>query len=189
MTCEATRETMCEYLDGLLEGDRECQFKQHLADCADCRQEAEELRNTLSWVKQASDVNPPSGLRQAVLKQLAQEKQTRRFAPGFSQAVAAAAVFLVLVMGNMVPAQLAVTDKAPAVLEDYIKQAPDMEGTQEVAINTLESPTEMNRSGSIDDSAETRSNRNYRLLLNATLAPVFLLLSFLAVKKRREARP
>lgn len=201
MTCEIIRGTMCEYLDGLLEGDQEKQFEQHLTHCIECSEEAKELRNTLSWVKQAGDVNPPSGLRQNVLKQLAQENQPRRrFAPGFSQAVAAAAVFLVLVMGNMIPAQVAVTDMNSQIPEYNIKsQAPDMQSTQEVAItgvedgveeyNTLESPPETGRSYATDNSGVSRSNRNYRILLNVTLLPLFLLLSFLAVKKRQEATP
>lgn len=201
MTCEIVRESMCEYLDGLLEGERENQFKQHLAHCPECSEEAEELRNTLSWVKQVGDVTPPANLRQNVLQQLAQEQRTRRrFAPGFSQTVAAAAVFLLLLVGNMVPTQQPFTDMNPAILEYEIK---DMEGRKEMTItgaedvveedgykyNTLESPPETYRSDAIDNSGGSRSRRNYRYLLNVTLLPLFFLLSFLAVKKRQEATP
>lgn len=102
MMCSEARQLMCEYLDERLLGEAGQNFEFHLAACPSCAEEVKQLREMLAWLKQAEEVEPPADLRQKVLRELEQEKRARhfRFAPGFAQAVAAAAVLLIMVAGN-----------------------------------------------------------------------------------------
>jgi hypothetical protein len=194
MTCEIVRETMCEYLDDLLEDKQKQNIENHLASCESCSREAEELRQTIAWVKQAEDVTPPPRLRQAVLAELGREsRKHRRFAPGFSQAVAAAAVFVLLVAGNVLPSQQARTsyDAAPMGILETDLLAPMDDSDVEMGILTEGENTDGEVGRALEkEAAEDRgvllngTNRprialpgNYRLVLNLTLIPLFFLLS------------
>lgn len=206
MTCEIVRETMCEYLDELLEENQKQNVEKHLASCEPCSREAEELRQTIAWVKQAEDVTPPPRLRQAVLAELGREsRKRRRFAPGFSQAVAAAAVFVLLVVGNILPSQPARTsyDAAPMGILETDSLAPMDESDVEMGILTEGENADGGVIRALEkEEAEDRgilqngTNRprialpgDVRLLLNLTLIPLFFLLIFLTVKTRRESTP
>jgi anti-sigma factor RsiW len=212
MTCESIQATMTEYLDGLLDGSEREEFELHLEDCGKCRQEAAELKSTLSWLKQAGDITPPVGLRAAVLSQLHQERhQFRSHRAGFSQAVAAAAVFLMLVAGNVYTVQPslmkdAVQLRASEVAENY-SSAPEAddagvsimeempvqpeEGTQEGENGKVAVSGEVKTENTTTVNNFTEQSRPFplRLVLNLILAPLFLLLSGLALKKRKEATP
>lgn len=206
MTCETVREAMCEYLDDLLDVTEKQRVDTHLADCHQCREEMGELRATLTWVKQADVITPPQDLRQSVLRELSRQQQRRPWyrIPGLFQAVAAVAVMVLLIAGNMLPDQSAflmrevtsfgVTDDA-AMESDGLSGAPQddmqiqtnsLDHDANVAENSFDSD-EGNRL--LVDSDSRGSGIPWRLVLNLALAPLFILLTWLFVKKRREASP
>lgn len=210
MTCEAVKNMMCEYLDGRLADNEQEMFNGHLSDCSSCREETEELKATLTWLKQADDVAPPQNLRRSVLDQLQKEKseKQRRVAPGFSHAVAAAALFIMLLAGNIysVPSPLAKSDSALLRAEEYSLQEEALPDA-EMGVLTMDAArvgedgevgtsNTFTGSGSADDTAivgvstdRAAEQRRYpfRLALNLTAAPLLAVFSFLAVKKRKEA--
>ncbi|MCR3922496.1 MAG: zf-HC2 domain-containing protein [Firmicutes bacterium] len=105
MICEECKKKMSEYVDGLLNDVDLQEYEGHLHICSHCRHEVEITRAAVLWLQQAEDVTPPPTLRASVLTALQTEKKIRRsrFFPGFTHAVAAAAVFILLVAGNLLP--------------------------------------------------------------------------------------
>ncbi len=217
MTCEQARVAFCEYLDNELDAKELGSFESHIDSCPECRREVGELREAVDWLKQAEDVVPPTGLRQAVIEKIKKENQIKtshRFNPVIAQ-VAAAAVFIFLVAGNITlslsyPAAMPrSTDmmSAPAAQEQEV-------GTMGLEIQPESGPAEpdalpplrqaesaedsgeegMLVAGSDDDaqiSTEERSiaRRRFntpRIILNAALLPLFAVFSWLAVRKRKE---
>lgn len=105
MICEAIRVQISEYIDDELDEVSKKAVAAHLAECNDCRSIYDQTAAAVLWLKQADDVQPPETLRKNVLQQLQLEQKITsriRFMPGFRQAVAAAAVFVLLVAGNTV---------------------------------------------------------------------------------------
>ena len=116
MTCKQLQENLVDYLDGVLTGDVLAVAETHLSGCEQCREEVQELKQTLAWIKQAEDVTPPVNLRRDVLFQLKQEarKRPHRFPSWLAHATAAAAVFIMLVAGNVaLPSTMKLTSEAP----------------------------------------------------------------------------
>lgn len=104
MTCKQARQLMSKYLENGLEENENVAFRSHLAVCPGCRCQAEEIGRALDFARRVEPPSPPSNLRQAVLQQIQREAAVQRkcaFAPGFMQGVAAAAVFVLLVAGNV----------------------------------------------------------------------------------------
>lgn len=132
MICNETQQLLCEYLDDLLSGEVKKDFESHLAHCPECAEEVHQHKEMLAWVKQAECVEPPSGLRRSVLDRLEKEIHVKRFpfAPGFAQVVAAAAVFLIMVAGNLhmarIPANMA-GDAPPSVNLEMAAGSPEEE--------------------------------------------------------------
>ncbi|EEG76729.1 anti-sigma factor family protein [Dethiobacter alkaliphilus] len=202
MTCDAVRESMCEYLDGLLDEDEKQAFKAHLDQCGDCREEAEQLRTTMDWMKQAEEVTPPAGLRQNVLAELSGEQKRRsRQSSGVFQFVAAAAVFIMLVAANVLPLQpdMLTADEAPLIVAEdegrleSFGMAEEEVSSQELGIqgNNMDDDArdagDMNSQPLLDDT--DTATVNWQLILNVLLVPLFVGLVWWAVKKRREALP
>ncbi|MBS4022468.1 MAG: zf-HC2 domain-containing protein [Dethiobacter sp.] len=215
MTCELVREVICEYIDGELDIAQLETFESHLEYCMVCRREVDELRETLTWLKQAEEISPPAGLRSSVLNRLKKDKMTKnrlRFAPGFSQAVAAAAIFVFLVAGNLTLARLPAVAGLPKSLsepgQNLTLEAPTMEVQGTDAPDAAGPVEPANRQGSVDVTAEgkefsedyqvgvtdarapsglRRLTVNPRVVLNALLLPLFVVFSWLAVRKKKEA--
>lgn len=198
MTCNEVRDNMCEYLDGVLDAALQAEFTAHLDACGPCRQEADQIRSALDFVRQAGDVAPPAGLRQNVLAQLQQEKRQRRrrFAPWFPQAAAAAAIFMMLLAVNVLPATqnnaakfMDTSVEAPASLSEDHARSLEM-GNAETMSTAAEEAEDGRRI--VTDSEEVAGESNpwkVRLIFNVVLSPVFVLLALSAVKKRKEALP
>ena len=101
MTCFECKMLMSEYLDNLLSAKERAAFETHLEDCRECREEVSETRTAIQWLQQTdSAIEPPASIRTTVISALQQEKK-KHFAPGFKQFVAAAAVFIMLLVGNI----------------------------------------------------------------------------------------
>ncbi|NLM53044.1 MAG: hypothetical protein GX197_09545 [Firmicutes bacterium] len=106
MNCEQSRQYMCEYIDGILTTERQKAFEAHLAQCARCQREVDELKAAIAWLQQAKELQPPAEVRQNVLRILQGEAETKKVVRPkrvFLQATAAAAIFLLLVFGNVLP--------------------------------------------------------------------------------------
>jgi hypothetical protein len=216
MTCELVRDVICEYMDGELESGQVESFEMHLEQCAACRSEVGELRETLAWVKQAEHVTPPAGLRQAVLKRIEEEKsikRSRRFAPGFTQAVAAAAIFIFLVSGNITLTRLPGSagmpkgtfeiQSAPSIMEESTVQeleSPDAIPPEDSSVirsaskgsDKVETETTGVLVGSYDPDSGVAPGPSVfikysRVILNAVMLPLFAVFAWLAIKKRKVA--
>ncbi|MBS4032135.1 MAG: zf-HC2 domain-containing protein [Clostridiales bacterium] len=216
MTCEQLQKNIVDYLDGVLAGDALTVAETHLSDCEQCRQEIQELKQALAWIKQAEDMTPPVTLRRNVLTQLEQEarKKRHRFPSWLNHAAAAAAVFMMLVAGNLAlqsPMKLA-SEAPPSVMQEEVKmfnssandteapeeqdflRASDSGDTQNYDISSAEadgahtSTTSVSATG---DNGEQTTKRiiPYRILFNLVSIPLFLLLALLTLRKRREAMP
>lgn len=207
MICEQVKDRTGGYLDGVMDDISQKAFEAHLIECSDCKSYVEETNHAIAWVKQASDVQPPQNLRQSVLKILHVEqkaKRHRRFKPGFMQAVAAAAVFLLLITGNVLPHKLTAKNFAATQRETILMEA----GEQDDLVNPAAPPQdsvveEPNRITSAESkTTEDKQNETaallpegtkeavpYRLLLNIIGIPILIALILIGMKKRREALP
>ncbi|MDW7651196.1 MAG: hypothetical protein SCM57_07675, partial [Bacillota bacterium] len=150
----------------------------------------------------------PPRLRQNVLKELNRKNSVRhRFGGGFTQAVAAAAVFIILVAGNILPAQqgaLPKNDAPGGIFSADEAQSPEEDA--EAYTTQSESGQDMENTAADDfdgenataDSVTTRSEyesntpdspfAEFRLFLNVIGIPLLFVLGFLAVRNRRESR-
>jgi hypothetical protein len=68
MTCHEVRERTHEYLDGLMPANHAAVLEEHLKDCADCRENLEDL----AWMKQLLSVKEylPSPAREHILREV-----------------------------------------------------------------------------------------------------------------------
>jgi predicted anti-sigma-YlaC factor YlaD len=214
MTCELVRDIICEYMDGEMDDRKAESFEMHLHQCPACRNEVGELRETLAWLKQSEDVTPPPGLRQAVLETIKKEnsvRRSRRFAPGFTQAVAAAAIFIFLVTGNITltrlpgPAGLPKgsfeLQSAPGIMEEStimglesVDTVPPEDSSENRSVAKDAGPVVTETTGvpvgSYGSGAAPRPSfliRYSRVILNAALLPLFAVFAWLAIKKRKVA--
>ena len=188
MDCEKFKNTIDEYLDGILSGKELSEFQGHLSVCSACRQEVEELQSMLSWLKQASHVTPPNDLRKSVLAELKEQgRNRRRFFPGFSQAIAAA-VLIMLVVGNLyllLPSPI--SDSVP-MRAAYQEESGAATPAEDAANYTLEASD--NRQVNEKNELSTGARRNpfpSRLVLNLVLVPLFLFFFLRALQKSKEA--
>lgn len=216
MTCRQVREQMCEFLDGCLDEGLSSRFSSHLEDCVACRKEVAELRHALFFIKQAMPVEPPCGLREAVLAKIKGDHAAcrRRVPAGFSQAVAAAVVFLLVVSGNLflalpryrnqavLPGTFQGSQTGESLAEEgagsqssTVDQAKGMDqgpsrvpGGERTNLEAAPATDEDTRFilASRQDPAVERI-RVVRFVLNLVLLPLFPVLLLIAVIKRREA--
>ena len=76
MRCERINQWLGEHLDGSLDADRTREVNEHLAGCATCRRELEELRQTVALVRGLAPVAQPADLLPSVHRRLAQPRET-----------------------------------------------------------------------------------------------------------------
>lgn len=190
MSCEKFRENMAAYLDCLLSDKELCEFQAHLSVCKTCRQEAEELQSMFSWLKQAGDVTPPKDLRESVLAELKLEqgRKVRRFFPGFSQAVAAAVVFIMLVVGNLSLLPTSRVSDAVPMRAAYQEESRAATPPADAAIYTqnLRESEQFSDKSELSSEAE-RNTSSHRLALNLVLIPLFLFFAMRFQRRRKEA--
>jgi len=195
VSCEKFAEKMDAYLDCLLSDRELAEFQEHLSACTACRQEAAELESMLSWLKQAGAVTPPTDLRKSVLLELKKEQSRKggRFFPGFSQAVAAAVVLIMLIVVNLSPLPPAPFSDAVPMRATYQEESGAATPPADARIYTQE----------LSDNLQVRENSELsykaegdqfpkRLVLNLVLVPLFLffslrVISLRVIQKRKEA--
>lgn len=211
MACQDLKTTIREYLDGELSSTQREVFEFHLRNCSHCRREVQELKSTLVWLKQAEEVTPPPDLRNRVLARIEKDKAApaRRFALRLPKVVAAAAVFILLVAGNMALVRLPVGDDAgipvqygkargtesvpmaePPAAEDEVgvAVAPEISKDTFLTIEGAAEPparTAADREFAREEAAPWRSNALYIFLLNLFLLPLFAALAIQAARERR----
>lgn len=67
--------TAALYVADALSADERDTFERHLADCAHCRREVQDLREAAALLSQSEATTPPPGLRSAILAQIAETAQ------------------------------------------------------------------------------------------------------------------
>ncbi|MGQ0639332.1 MAG: anti-sigma factor [Gemmatimonadaceae bacterium] len=95
------------YALGALDADERAAFEEHVATCATCRAEADELRETAAMLAYAAPARevPPPALRERVLREarevrpIASAATARRKAPAFPWLAAAASLTLAVLAG------------------------------------------------------------------------------------------
>ncbi|HZK25797.1 MAG TPA: zf-HC2 domain-containing protein [Oscillospiraceae bacterium] len=197
MTCEEVIESMAEYLDELLPAERKNAYERHLQTCALCRKLTTETKSAVQWVQQAEKLTPPPNLRSAVLSTLKQEKQANRthLAPGLVQIMAAAAVFVLLIAGNLLPWA---ADGTPEI-RGYDGSAVMFDNSSPPAEQFSGAESEEQVIKKADESAVVAAQRQTkrpaqprfspRLVVNLVLSTVIIILLMMARKKRRGLLP
>ncbi len=219
MTCERLQENMAEYLDGVLSAEEQNTIETHLSSCERCRQEVQEIKQSLDWIKQTEDISPPPALRHNVLKQLEREANRKHYFqfPSWMTHAAVAALFIILLAGNAImplTMQLAADDSSAdirlfpstngaetSIQQEYIQimqsdglqfsiasdeeEKEEKEEKEELIItqNIIAIPT----SGSDESIApQPKMALSRRVIFNLVFVPPFLLLAWLALRKRRD---
>jgi hypothetical protein len=212
MTCRQARRLLGEYLENLLAEQESAVLRSHLAACPDCSREAVELQSALNFVRQAPPPALPQDLRQNVLLQIESDKAAKRkqwlVSRNMPAMAAAAAVFILLLAGNLLltvlPAPRPAADvpdprvQMRTILQNSVKieqfqTAPEPPETppEDTTLRQQEEPLLAAESTQADDAGATtevlqdRQPGIRRLLLNAFLVPLFILLLWRAVKKGR----
>ncbi|MFQ5850518.1 MAG: zf-HC2 domain-containing protein [Candidatus Binatia bacterium] len=73
MECDACRGTLLEYLDGDLAGPGRGEVEAHLAHCPGCREQLQELQETLALIARIPAPEPPEAFWQQYLRELRQK--------------------------------------------------------------------------------------------------------------------
>lgn len=73
MECEGYRTKLFEYLDGELAGVARAEFEAHLKGCRGCREELQELHETLALIERMPAPEPPEAFWQQYLRELRQK--------------------------------------------------------------------------------------------------------------------
>ncbi len=89
--CGYRAEQIEEYVRGELGEDECAELERHLAECEDCRREAEFLK-TVSELTEENMAEPPKELREGVMAAVKREKRRRRFIPRAAAGVLAASL-------------------------------------------------------------------------------------------------
>jgi ABC-type uncharacterized transport system involved in gliding motility auxiliary subunit len=174
------------------------------------------LQAAINWLKQADELTPPAGFREAVLSRVEQEQNRNRVRrpPVFAQALAAAAVFILLVAGNVAMVRpsmlmktetpLSIMEEASPAEEDQIVNIMGREASDELpdqpraaAVPPLNDADDAGYGGESEPSSE-RVNEAARgrdsgrvflaqLLLNLILLPLLAMLIWRVVRKPKEA--
>ena len=89
--CGYRAEQIEEYVRGELGEDERAELERDLAECEDCRREAEFLK-TVSELTEENMAEPPKELREGVMAAVKREKRRRRFIPRAAAGVLAASL-------------------------------------------------------------------------------------------------
>jgi hypothetical protein len=69
MTCADFEILLCEYVDGILDGQRKASVEKHLAECSTCAQLARDVSAAVAFTQLAPPVEPPDELVTRLLYQ------------------------------------------------------------------------------------------------------------------------
>lgn len=209
MTCRQVRRLLPDYLENSLTGLESSAFRDHLAACSDCCRKEKELREALDFLRLATPPPSPLFLRESVLRQIERERAAAcklRFALKYSPAAAAAAVFILLLAGNVLLSAWTVprlAADAPEVqmrtmIQDNVKiqqfqsdpetatpAPPDITAGQEETVQLA--AESVDNAGAKAGFPQGRQPGFWRLLLNVPLVPLLIFLMWRVVKKRRVA--
>ncbi len=72
MNCDETTELLSASLDGMLDQGEQERLDAHLADCADCRSELEQLRRAVSLLQETEPMEVPPGLEARIVRAIRQ---------------------------------------------------------------------------------------------------------------------
>ncbi|MBO8170035.1 MAG: DUF4349 domain-containing protein [Thermoanaerobacteraceae bacterium] len=76
MACQEYQELLSAYIDEVLTEEEQRRLEKHLEQCSDCRQELENLKETVVMLQSLDEVEPPAEFRQQ-LRQRLEAEQTR----------------------------------------------------------------------------------------------------------------
>jgi len=105
MGCDSMREAISAYVDAELDEPRQREVAAHIADCRECRQAVEDLRQLRLQIAEGARVTAPAGLshrvRAALAREALDEAAPRRRAGvlGFAWRQAAAVLFICTASG------------------------------------------------------------------------------------------
>jgi len=95
---------LSRYLDGDLRADQSTALEQHIKQCATCRQEIKQLRQTIDWIGQLRNIQAPNDFPVKVHQRIRRQRGKRRRAlanaphvGGFSW-ITAILVFIVIAL-------------------------------------------------------------------------------------------
>ena len=103
MDCKEACEYIHEYLDGMLDADREAQLGRHLAECSSCSDRLKALEKTEALVAGLRPIPCPEGMTERILQRIPEPRRPKgwvrwmRRHPGLSVAV----VFVLIMAGSM----------------------------------------------------------------------------------------
>src|SRR5262245_64100612 len=78
MTCHDAREQLSALIDDTLGGEERSAVEAHLATCAECRRELDQLRGTVGLLRAAKPERAPAGFVDRVLEAARPEPWPRR---------------------------------------------------------------------------------------------------------------
>lgn len=100
--CEEVRDLLPELAAGVADGDERARALAHVAGCADCRRELDELTSALDrLVLLAPEHEPSPGFESAVLAAMAPRRGTRHRARAFALAAAASVLVAAVAAGGL----------------------------------------------------------------------------------------
>ena len=62
MTCAELETTLCDYVDGILDGEPKATVESHLAECATCAELARDAQAALTFMERVPAIEPPDEL-------------------------------------------------------------------------------------------------------------------------------
>lgn len=99
MDCSKAEELIADRALGFIQSDEEMKLEKHLAECPDCRREADEYSLAVSALKEEESVQHIAGLSDTVLAEVGSPKQNKfRIIKLSLPALAAAAVLLAVII-------------------------------------------------------------------------------------------
>ena len=105
MNCDCAIERLSEHLDGVLGPEEERLLTSHLAECALCRQRLDDLRETVTLLRELPEVAPPPNLAAEVRARLASRPRAWTWSilsgPHARVAIAAALVTMLFAYGYL----------------------------------------------------------------------------------------
>jgi hypothetical protein len=137
--CNSIRDEFGDLLDGTVGPEREERLRRHLAQCAACRAEFQELRQAVQAVRELPSVSAPDGFDRRVLEQIVQSAppaRSRRVVRLALRLGPVAALFLVVLCVTLV------AYRGGAVREYSVGRAPADEASPQLADQDAPAATE-----------------------------------------------
>jgi anti-sigma factor RsiW len=214
MKCRQARRLLPQYLENSLTSRDSSAMRDHLASCPNCSSEERQLRAALDFVRLVKSPSVPHSLRKSVLRQIENEGMAQNrpwLTMEYSSSAAAAAVFVLLLAGNVllsawsalrlssdVPAPVPREAQVRPMLQEEAKKQMDQSVLE--AADTAPKDTTARQAEDVQLTVESVENAGakqeipqgrlsviWRLLLNITLVPLLIFFMWRAVKKGRVA--